>query len=101
MTFQGAAVSVSKQALAEEGSKVKLNGQQFPVRFTRKEHLRKVDFNTHSQEFRGVEQNPEATSQWARLAREAHRIIEFLSPGYYLANVADGKLTLCNRGTQK
>jgi hypothetical protein len=100
MKLEDALTSVWKQALAEGEQTVRLNGQQFPVRFTPKKHLRQVNFRINSKEIRGLEQNPKTASRWAQLARQGHKIMQFLSEGQYIANVADGKLTLYKRRGQ-
>jgi hypothetical protein len=56
--------------------------------------LRQVDFEFEGQPFRGLEQNPETKSPWAELARGGQKVMQFLSAGRYIGNVAEGKLTL-------
>jgi hypothetical protein len=97
MSFEETLISVWRQALVERVETVSLNGQLFPVRRTPKKHVRQVDFNPDGQAVRGLEQNPETGSRWAQLAREGHRVMQFLSGGHYIANVVDGELTLYKR----
>jgi hypothetical protein len=54
--------------------------------------LREVDFECEGQKLRGLEQNPNTSSNWAKLAREGKKVMQFLSGGQYIANVVDGKL---------
>jgi hypothetical protein len=94
MTLEEALVTVWRAALLENLREVELGGQTFPVHTTPKKRLREVDFVFEGQELRGLEQNHETGSRWAQLARDGHRVMQFLSAGRYVANVVDGKATL-------
>ncbi len=98
MTLEEALISVWRQALIDEAGAVKLNGRSFPVRRPPKKRLRQVDFDFDGEAVRGLEQNPEASSRWAQLAREGHKLMQYLSEGRYIANVVDGKVTFYRRG---
>lgn len=93
MTLEEALVKVWREALVEGAAKVELGGQTFAVRDTPQKHLRQVDFVFEGEALRGLEQNPKTESRWARLAREGHKVMQFLSAGRYVGNVADGKVT--------
>jgi hypothetical protein len=93
MSREETLISVWRQALLDEAEKIKLNGRLFPVRRTPKKRLRQVDFDLDGEAVRGLEQNPETSSHWARLAGQGHRIMQFLSEGRYIANLVDGKVT--------
>ena len=41
-----------------------------------------------------IEQNPKKSSEWARLAKEGHRIAWVMRNGAYLARVIDGEVTM-------
>jgi hypothetical protein len=97
VSFEEALISVWRQALVDGAEKIKLNGRLFPVRRTPKKRLRQVDFDLDGETVRGLEQNPETSSRWAQLARQEHRIMQFLSEGRYIANVVDGKVTFYRR----
>lgn len=84
-------LSVWRQSLVEEVKRVKLDDHNFPVRKTSRSRLREVDFEFDGHELRGVEQNPETASRWAKLAREGKRVMQFLQHGRYIAVVVDGK----------
>ena len=43
-------------------------------------------------ELRGLEQNPETKSRWAKMAREGKKVMQFLEGGRYVAVVVDGDL---------
>jgi hypothetical protein len=45
-------------------------------------------------EIRGLEQNPATNSRWSQMARSGKKVIQFLSEGRYIANVADGEVNL-------
>lgn len=97
MTLEDALVKVWRAALVDRASEVELGDKSFPVLTTQKKRLRQVDFIFDGQELRGLEQNPDTGSRWAQLARDGHRVMQFLSEGRYLANVVDGKMTLYGR----
>jgi hypothetical protein len=86
-------ISVWRQALVDKADRINVNGRLFPVRSTPKRHLLQVDFSWSGEVLRGLEQNPETSSRWAQLARQGHRIMQFLSRGRYIGNVVDGKVT--------
>jgi hypothetical protein len=98
MTLEEVIVSVWRQVLEENLNLIELDGARHPVRRTQRHRLRQVDFHFDGQALRGVEQNPETRSRWAELARGGQKVMQFLSGGRYIANVADGKLTLYRKG---
>ena len=87
-------MSVWRQALVERAPNVRVGGQTYPVRKTAKRGLRQVDFELEGEAIRGIEQNPHTQSRWAEMARKGVKVMQFLSAGRYIGNVADGKLTL-------
>lgn len=93
MTLEEAMVAVWRAALEEGKKEVELDGQKFAVRETPRRRLREVDFVFGGQVLRGVEQNPETGSNWARLTREGHKVMQFLVAGRYVGNVVDGRVT--------
>lgn len=92
-------ISVWRQTLIKEQTSVTLSGKSYPVTRTSKLGLREVDFEFEGDTVRGLEQNPETTSQWAELAREGKKVMQFLdlNTGKYIANVADWKLKFYGR----
>jgi hypothetical protein len=44
-----------------------------------------------------VEQNPQKSSEWAKLARDGHSVAWAMRDGEYLARVVDGKVELLGR----
>src|SRR5579862_5826213 len=87
-------VAVWRQALLENAKDVVLGTERYPVRRTSRHGLRQVDFMFGGNEIRGLEQNPKTQSRWAQMARSGKKVMQFLSEGRYVANVADGKVTL-------
>ena len=94
MTLEEALISVWRQALAEKRDGVNLAGSEYPVRRTAKRGLRQIDFSFEGHGLRGLEQNPQKESRWAKLARAGKRVMQFLEGGRYIAAVVDGKVTL-------
>ena len=90
-------ISVWRQAFVDKADSINVSGRLFPVRSTPKRHLLQVDFNWNGKVLRGLEQNPETSSRWAQLARQGHRIMQFLCRGRYIGNVVDGKVTFYGR----
>ena len=81
----------------ENAKTVKVGEESYPVRRTPKRGLRQVDFVFDGNEIRGLEQNPDAKSRWAQMARSGKKVMQFLSEGRYVANVVDGKVTCYGR----
>lgn len=94
MTLEEAMVAVWRGALVEGKTEVELDAQRFRVRTTPKKHLREIDFVFQGQTLRGLEQNPKTESRWAQLARQGHKVMQFLDAGRYVGNVVDGIVTL-------
>ncbi|SRR6266496_6666462 len=85
-------ISVWRQAMVEGAKTVTVEDGNFPVRRTSRSRLREVDFQFQGHALRGLEQNPETSSRWARLAREGKKVMQFLSGRRYIAVVVDGKV---------
>jgi hypothetical protein len=92
MTLEETLISVWQQAMVDRSAVVELEGQEYEVKRTSGRHLRQVDFTFEGKQLRGLEQNPNTQSRWARLARSGKRVMQFLDEGRYIAVVADGKL---------
>ncbi len=96
-SFEETLISVWRQVLVEDARTVTLKSGSYPVRRTSRSKLREVDFRFEEQMLRGLEQNPNTNSRWARLAQEGKKVMQFLSDGRYIANVVDGKVRLYGR----
>ena len=95
--FERTLVEVWRQAFVENADVVELGKERYPVQRNPKRGLRQVDFIFDGSEIRGLEQNPDTKSRWARMARTGKKVMQFLSENRYVANVVDGKLTLYAR----
>jgi hypothetical protein len=93
-SFEDALIDVWRQVCVKNTKVVNLGGECYPVRQTQKRKLRELDFVFKGNKIRGLEQNPETRSRWAEMARSGKKVMQFLSQGRYVANVADGKVTL-------
>ena len=85
-------VSVWQQVMVDNATTVNICGQKFRVQNTSRSKLREVDFECDGDKLRGLEQNPSTRSNWAKLARERKKVMQFLRDGKYVANVVDGKV---------
>jgi hypothetical protein len=90
-------VSVWQQTLVNKKKTVDLDGKSYPVRQTSKSKLKQIDFRFEDRDLRGLEQNPNTKSRWAKLAREGKQVMQFLEHGGYIAVVVDGKVHLYKR----
>jgi hypothetical protein len=62
-------ISVWRQAMVEGAKTVTVEDGNFPMPRTSRSRLREVDFQFQGHALHGLEQNPETSSRWARLAR--------------------------------
>jgi len=91
-SFESALLSVWQQGLADKKKIVEIDGETYSVKQTAKSKLKQIDFRFEGRELRGLEQNPNTKSRWAKLAREEKKVMQFLEAGRYIAVVADGKI---------
>ncbi|SRR6266403_4105069 len=84
--------TIWRQTLVDGAKYVEINGQKYPVKTTSKRRLKQVDFRFEGTELRGLEQNPDTKSRWAKMAREGNKVMQFLDGGRYVAVVVDGKM---------
>jgi hypothetical protein len=91
-TVDEAFLSVWRQALVEQKKIITVGDATFSVRRTAKHRLAQIDFELDGVEFRGLEQNPQTKSRWAKMAREGAKVMQFLRAGRYVGVVADGVL---------
>ena len=85
-------LSVRRHALVEQKKIITVGDATFSVRRTAKHRLAQIDFEASGVEFRGLEQNPQTKSRWAKIAREGAKVMQFLRAGRYVGVVADGVL---------
>jgi hypothetical protein len=93
MKLRDTLISIWQQVLAEEKSTVDLEWKTYAVGKTRGKRLLIVHFDYADYRLDGIEQNPATSSQWAALAREGKRIMQFSCQNRYIANVCEGNLT--------
>jgi hypothetical protein len=91
-SLESVLVSVWQQSLIDKKKIVDLDGETHSVRETSKSKLKQIDFRFEGRELRGLEQNPNTKSRWAKLAREGKQVMQFLEQGKYIAVVVDGKV---------
>lgn len=87
-------VSVWRQALVDGAKYVQIGDEKYPVRETSRRRLKQVDFRFEGHELRGLEQNPDTKSRWAKMLREGKKVMQFLENRRYLAVVSAGKVHL-------
>jgi hypothetical protein len=96
-TLEQVLLTVYQQSLVKNKKTVTLEDKYFPVRSTVKRKLKQIDFQFDGRELRGLEQNPDTKSRWAKMARDGKKVMQFLERGKYIAVVADGKVHLYPR----
>jgi hypothetical protein len=94
LSFEQALIDIWRQVLVENADVVALGEERYPVHSTPRSHRRQVDFVFEGSKIHGLEQNPATKSRWAQMARSGKKVMQFLQDGRYVANVADGKMTL-------
>jgi hypothetical protein len=84
--------SVAEQMMG--GAEVVVDNRASRVTRTGAQRLRTTRFLMGGNEYQAIEQNPEKPSQWGKLAREGHRVVQFrnLSTQKYVAVAVDGKV---------
>jgi hypothetical protein len=75
------------EAIFNEKDTVNISGTTYAVERTSQRHLRCVK----GENYFYVEQNPQKSSPWAKIAREGHQILWVLDGSDYIAHVRDGK----------
>lgn len=65
-----------------------------PLGRTPSKGLRRVEFSVDGHPVVGIEQNPHTASQWAKLAKAGHKVMQFRDgeSGRYIAVAVDGKV---------
>ena len=93
-SFESALLSVWQQSLVDKKKIVEMDGETYSAKQTAKSKLKQIDFRFEGRELRGLEQNPNTKSRWAKLAREGKKVMQFLEAGRYIAVVVDGKIQI-------
>jgi hypothetical protein len=92
--FESALLSVWQQTLIDRKKIVEIDGETYSVKQTAKSKLKQIDFRFEGRELRGLEQNPNTKSRWAKLASEGQKVMQFLEAGRYIAVVVNGKIQI-------
>jgi hypothetical protein len=87
-------LSVWQQSLVDNEKIIEIDDERISIRQTPKSKLKQIDFHFEGRQLRGLEQNPNTKSRWAKLAREGKRVMQFLEAGRYIAVVVDGKVRI-------
>jgi hypothetical protein len=95
-TLEDAFLTVYQQFLIEHRKTVTLEDQTYTVQSAAKRDLKHIDFQFEGRELRGLEQNPDTKSRWAKI-RDRKETMHFLERGKYVVVVADGKVHLYPR----
>lgn len=84
---------VAKRDNESERAEKRTRLGRYRVTRTSRSGLRTVAFACGEHSFDGIEQNPNTTSRWAKLAQQGKRVMQFRSGGRYVGVVVEGKLT--------
>jgi hypothetical protein len=84
--------SVAAQLM--NGEMVLLEDQKIPVKRVGRGRLRMVEFRLNGRVLEAIEQNREKPSQWGKLAREKHQVVQFrdVETHKYVAVSVDGEV---------
>ncbi|MFY9682650.1 MAG: hypothetical protein WA416_19325 [Candidatus Sulfotelmatobacter sp.] len=76
------------------GEEVVVGGQKIPVERVGHGRLRMVQFRLNGRVMEAIEQNPEKPSNWGKLAREKHQVVQFrdVEMHKYVAVSVDGEV---------
>jgi hypothetical protein len=88
VSLEDVLLTVYRQSLLENKKRVTLEDQNFPVRSSAKRKLKQVDFQFDGRDLRGLEQNPDTKSRWAKMARDGKKVMQFLEQGRYVWHAA-------------
>lgn len=74
------------------GEEVAVEGQRIAVKRVGRGRLRMVEFRMDGRGWEAIEQNPEKASQWGKLARDGHQVVQFrdVEGHRYVAVAVDG-----------
>jgi hypothetical protein len=92
-TLSETLVAIWGEVLRDGRTEGTVDGLRFRCDRTRGKRLLTVTFTFGDRAVEGIEQNPETSSRWAKMAQEGQRILQFRAGGRYIANVAEGRLT--------
>jgi hypothetical protein len=84
--------SIAQQMMNSPRVKVKVRAKPVPVRRTNDQQLKTVTFVANGRKYTAIEQNPQKTSRWAKLAVEGHQVVQFkdVKENRFVAVAVDG-----------
>lgn len=84
--------SVATQLMG--GKTVELAGHALAIEKIGARRLRMVKFEMNGGEYEAIEQNPSKPSNWGKLARQGHQVVQFRDIGRnkYVAVAVDGEI---------
>ena len=85
------------------GSHIEVQGKSISVRRTTGQHLKTVTFTMDGREYMAIKQNPEKPSQWGKLARDGHRVVQFkdVKTNRFVAVAVDGQVKEYGGGNRR
>jgi len=92
-------IDVWSQVLVHDSKVVRLGSETFPVIKSKKKRFRQVYFVFDGMSIKGLEQNPETKSNWAKMARDGIKVMQFVHDRRYIGVVAAGKVILYSKQT--
>ena len=81
------------EAIFSDSKNVNIDDIEYPIKKFSSSKLKYVDYFG----YRFVEQNPRKQSQWAKKAREGHKIIWVFKGRRYFAQILDGKFKILKK----
>jgi hypothetical protein len=94
-------IDVWSQVLVHDSKVVRIGSETFPVIRSKKKRFRQVYFVFDGKSITGLEQNPDTKSNWAKMARDGIKVMQFVHDRRYIGVVAAGKVTLYERRSAK
>jgi len=85
--------------MAGNSKAIKVDGKSVPIHRTSGQHLKTVTFTMGGRKYAAIEQNPEKPSQWGKLARAGHRVVQFknVKTNKFVAVAVDGNVKVYHR----
>jgi hypothetical protein len=77
-----------------KGTLVSIGRKSVKVERTGSRKFRTLRLNVDGREYQLIEQNPDKSSRWGKLARDGHQVVQVrdVDSGKYVAAVVDGKV---------
>lgn len=75
------------EAIFNNQEVIEIDGYRYHLEYTSLQDLRKFNIDGYNY----IEQNPDKASNWAKMARQGHKIIWVMKGRRYIAQVRDGE----------